>query len=367
MRPTIPYVDLAAQFAEERDELMARVTAVFESGRFINGPDVELFEQEVAAFIGVRHAVALGSGTDALILSLRALGIGAGNEVITPPNSFVASTSAIVAVGATPVFADVRADGNIDPDAVAAAVTSHTRAIMPVHLTGRMADMAPLMAIADSYGLAVIEDAAQAIGSRYDGRMAGAFGDVGCFSAHPLKNMNAAGDAGFLTTDDDAVAEKVRLYRNIGLSDHDTVTEWGRVSRMDSLQAAVLRLRLERLPSVIERRCVNVARYRARLDPAKVFAPPCRDIEFNTFHTFVVQVDRRDALKAHLAEQGIRTTIHYPIPIHLQPVAAPLGYREGDMPVCEAQAKRIISLPVHQFLHAGDIDAVVDAIHGFLP
>ena len=285
--------------------------------------------------------------------------------MITPPNSFVASTAAIVAVGATPVFADVRDDQNIDPDAIAAAVTPRTRAIMPVHLTGRVADMRPIMEIAGRHGLAVIEDAAQSIGSRYEERQAGSFGTIACFSAHPLKNLNSAGDAGFLATDDADVARNVRLLRNHGLVDRNTVEMWGTVSRMDVLQAELLRLRLARLDEVIERRRRNAETYRRLLADTPVFIPPCRNQEFNTFHVFVIQADRRNELQAYLAQEGIGTAIHYPVPIHLQPAAAALGHRRGDFPVTERQADRILSLPIHQLLGDEDQDYVAEKIRAF--
>src|ERR671937_2443241 len=240
----IPYVNLGAQFAEEKAELMPRIEAVLAGGMHVGGPEVEAFEREIAQYVGTRHAVALGSGTDALIFGMIAAGIGPGDEVITPPNSFVASTAAIVRTGATPVFADVRGDGLIDPDAVAAAVTPRTAAIMPVHLWGGVCDMDALWAIAERHGLAIIEDAAQAMGTRHRGRRAGSLGTVGCFSAHPLKIFNAVGDAGFITTDSDEIATRVRLLRNHGLVDRDTVGEFATVSRLDALQAAVLRCRL---------------------------------------------------------------------------------------------------------------------------
>lgn len=364
-RRSIPYVNLPAQFAEEREEIIACVDAVFGKGDFIAGEAVERLESALASDIGVRHVVALASGTDALILGLRALGIGPGDEVITPPNSFVASAAAIVAVGATPVFADVLPDQNIDPDAVAAAVTPRTKAIMPVHLTGRIADMDRLMPIAERHGLAVIEDAAQSIGSRYHGRSSGSFGHVGCFSAHPLKNLNAAGDAGFISTNDGDIAHKIRLWRNHGLVDRNTVAEWGTVSRLDTLQAAILETRLRRLPALIEQRRANAALYRACLAGTPLFIPPCREGEFNSFHTFVVQLDRRDALQAFLMERGVGTAIHYPIPIHLQPAAASLGHRAGAFPVTESQAKRILTLPIHQFLDGDDIPYVAGLIREF--
>lgn len=362
----IPYVDIGGQFRDDRDALMAIVEEVLESGQHVGGPWERRLEEALAPWCGTKHVVALNSGTDALMLALKALGIGPGDEVITPPNSFVASTAVIDQVGATPVFADVLADQNIDPDAVRRVITSRTKAVMPVHLTGRVADMKPIMEIAGEFGLAVVEDAAQAIGSRYDGALAGSIGDVGCFSAHPLKNLNACGDAGYLATDRDDIADYVRLARNHGLADRNTVTRFGTVSRLDSLQAAILEFRLGRLAEIIERRRANAARYRSRLDPDLVFSPPCRNIEFNTFHTFVVQVDHRDELREHLQAKGIGTAIHYPVPIHLQPAAAALGHKAGDFPVTERQAQRILTLPVHQGLDDGQIDRVAEAVNAFL-
>jgi dTDP-4-amino-4,6-dideoxygalactose transaminase len=363
----VAYVNLPAQFAAERDELMPIIEAVMASGQFIGGTEVDLFEAEVAAYCEADHAVALNSGTDALILSMAALGIGPGDEVITPPNSFVASTAAILQLGATPVFADVLPDQNVDPELIAAAITPKTRAIMPVHLTGRCADMDAIMELARAHDLLVIEDAAQSVGSRFDGKVAGAIGDVGCFSAHPLKNLNAAGDGGFVVTNNGDVAEKLRHMRNHGLINRGTVTRFGSVSRMDALQAAILRFRLARLPDTIDQRRRNADLYRARLNPEHVFMPPCRQIEYNTFHTFVVQVDRRDALQKHLADQGIGSAIHYPVPIHLQPAmtATDLTAKEGDFPMTESQAGRILTLPVHQFLSDDDIERVAATVNDF--
>jgi len=361
----VPYVNLAAQFAEERDAVLEITERVYSGGMWVGGPEVEAFEDAVAGYLGVRYAVALSSGTDALILGLRALGIGPGDEVITPPNSFVSSAAAIALLGATPVFCDVLEDQNMAPNRIEAAVTDKTRAVMPVHLTGRLADMTRIMEIADKHGLGVIEDAAQAIGSKLSGRMGGTFGDVGCFSTHPLKNLNAMGDAGFAVTDDDKLAERLRRLRNNGLEGRDTVAEWGWVARMDSLQAAILTHRLGKLDAVIEARRANAALYRDRLDAAHVFMPPERECEFNTYHTFVVQVDRRDELREHLAARGIGSAVHYPVPLHLQPAAAPLGHKAGDFPVAEEQAGCILSLPVHQFLSADDIEYVIDTVNGF--
>lgn len=362
---TVPYVDLAAQYADERDVLLPLIDRVLCSGQWVGGPAVEEFEDAAARYLGARHVVGVASGTDALILGLRALGIGTGDEIITPPNSFVASTAAILLVGAKPVFADVLPDQNIDPAAIEAAITPRTRGIMPVHLTGRMARMDGIMAIAERLGLAVIEDAAQAFGSRLNGRHAGTFGNVGAFSAHPLKNLNAMGDAGFIATDDAGLAARLQLLRNNGLADRNTVAEWGVVSRLDNVQAIILQHRLLQLDHLIAARRRNAALYRDRLDSRCIFAPPCRNEEFNTFHTFVIQVDERDALRTHLADRGVGTAIHYPVPIHLQPAAKDLGYREGDFPITERQAGRILTLPVHQFLARDDIEYVAEAITEF--
>lgn len=362
----IPYVDIGTQFAQERDDLMPIIEEILASGMYVGGPWNDKLEVALAERCGTKHAVALNSGTDALILSLAALGIGRGDEVITPPNSFVASTAVIAHVGARPVFADVLPDQNIDPAEIEKKITPKTKAIMPVHLTGRVADMGPIRSIAERHGLAVIEDAAQSIGSLYDGKPSGSLGDAGCFSAHPLKNLNACGDAGFLTTDRDDVAEYARLYRNHGLVDRNTVARFGSVSRMDQIQAAILHYRLGKMDDLIERRRNNAALYRTLLDPALVFSPPCQEIEFNSFHTFVIQVDHRDALQAHLSSLGIGTAIHYPVPIHLQPAAAYLGHKSGDFPVTELQSERIITLPIHQNLTEDEIRRVAGAVNAFL-
>jgi dTDP-4-amino-4,6-dideoxygalactose transaminase len=290
------------------------------------------------------------------------LGIGPGDEVITAPNSFIATASAIVQVGATPVFADVLPDQNIDPARVAAAITPRTRAILPVHLSGRTAHMPELLELGRRHDLRVIEDAAQAIDARRNGKAAGTFGDLGCFSCHPLKNLNAAGDAGFILADDAELAQRLRRLRSNGLIDRETALEWGVVSRLDSVQAAVLLERLPALDGVTEARRGNAQRYRELLDGIpQLFLPPCRPEEHNVFHTFVIQVDRRDELQDFLRERGIGTAIHYKIPIHLQPAARALGHGPGSFPVAERQATRILSLPVHQFLTPADLEYVASS------
>jgi dTDP-4-amino-4,6-dideoxygalactose transaminase len=362
----IPYVNLAAQFAEEKAELMPRIEAVLAGGMHVGGPEIEALEREIADYVGTRHAVALGSGTDALILGMVAAGIGPGHEVITPPNSFVASTAAIVRTGATPVFADVRLDGLIDPDAVAAAVTPRTAAIMPVHLWGGICDMEALWAIAERHGLAIVEDAAQAMGTRYRNRRAGSLGTVGCFSAHPLKIFNALGDAGYITTDSADIASRVQLLRNHGLVDRDTVREFGYVSRLDTLQATVLRYRLGRLDELIERRRCNVAFYRELLKGVPIRLPEEKPYEFHTFVNLVSQCDRRDELQKHLADKGVQTVVHYNTPIHLQPAAESLRCREGQFPVTERLCETILALPANQSLRHEDVTYVCNEIRFML-
>jgi len=362
----IPYVNLPAQADEQMPELAAIFERVVRRGSFVGaGAELERLEARLAEYCGTREAVALNSGTDALLLALKVAGIGPGDEVITPPNSFIASTAVIVHLGARPVFVDVLADQNIDPAAIERAITPKTRAIMPVHLTGRVCRMDAILEIAERHGLLVIEDAAQSIGSMFQGRKSGSFGHFGCFSAHPLKNLNAMGDAGFVTTNESAAAARMRRLRTHGMADRETVDEWGFVSRMDVLQAAILDYRLDKLPDVIAKRRENAALYQRLIKHEKVFVPPCRQDEFNTFHTFVIQVERRDDLQGHLRAIGIKTAIHYPVPIHLQPAAAGLGYRKGDFPAAERQAERILTLPVNQYMSVKDVEAVAGEVLAF--
>ena len=363
----IPYVNLPAQGREQLEDLKKILEQVVLRGSFVGThDDLAALEKRLAEYCGTAEAVALNSGTDALFLSMKVAGIGEGDEVITPPNSFVASTATIVQLGAKPVFADVLSDQNVDPEKIARAITPRTRAIMPVHLTGRICQMDEIMEVANKHGLVVIEDAAQAIGSMYKGRLAGSIGHFGCFSAHPLKNLNALGDGGFVTTNDREAAARIRRLRAHGMANRATIEEWGLVSRMDTLQAAVLNYRLDKLPDVIAKRRANAALYQKLLHHERMYVPPCRNEEFNTFHTFVVQVDKRDQLQAHLKEIGIKTAIHYPVPIHLQPAARALGHRMGDFPMTERQAERILTLPVNQYMNPSDVETVAREVVAFL-
>lgn len=360
----VPYVDFSAQYAAEKGPLLAALDQALARGQHILGDEVSAFEEALAELCGARHAVGVANGTDALVLALRALGIGRGDEVITAPNSFVASASAIALAGATPAFADVGPDQLLDPRALERAVTPRTRAVIPVHLTGKVCDMRAIRAVARKRGLAVIEDAAQAVGAEYRGRRAGSFGDAGCFSFHPLKNLNAAGDAGAIVTSDGALAERLRLLRNHGLKSRNEVLFWGFNSRLDSLQAAVLNRRLPELARIVRARRGNAERYRAGLGgvvDCPRDAEGCRDV----YHLFVIQCDRRDELQAFLKRRGISTAVHYPVPIHLQPACRGLGFKRGDFPAAERQAARILSLPVHQYLARGQIEHVIRSIRAF--
>lgn len=365
MADSVPYVDITAQWLEEREHLLPILDKVLSGGQYVGGKEVQEFEDAAKSFFGAAHVVALNSGTDALVCALAAVGVGVGDEVITPPNSFVASTAAITHLRARPVYVDVKADQNIDETLIESAIGPKTKAIMPVHLTGRMAAMQEINRVADRHGVAVIEDSAQSAGSKLFGRDAGTWGTVGCFSAHPLKNLNACGDAGFILTDNESIAGKIRSMRNHGLVDRNTVERFGFVSRMDSIQAAVLHHRLSKLPGVIQKRRENVALYRRYLNPEWVFHPQDGQGEDNSWHTFVIQVEQRDELKAHLTSKGIETAIHYPIPIHLQPAAKFLGYVKGDFPETESQAGKILTLPIHQYLDRKMIENISAEVNQF--
>jgi len=359
----IPYVNLSAQWQGDRDELLPIIDRVLGSGQYIGGVEIDNFEYDIARLCQTKYAVALDSGTDALTFALHLHGIGCGYEVITPPNSYIASTAAIVNSGAIPVFADVLPDQNIDPAKIEEAITPKTKAIMPVHLTGRMCDMDSIMAIAERNNLIVIEDAAQAIGSKYKERPSGSIGDVGCFSTHPLKNLNACGDGGFITTDNEKIYIRAKALRNHGMVDRNTVNEFGYVSRMDNLQAAILNYRLSKLEDITQKRRKNAKAYIDGVNKDTVYIPPEQDYKYNTYHTVVVQVEQRDELKEYLKENGIETAIHYPTPIHLQPASKHLGYKAGDFPVAEKQSKQILTLPVNQSLGQTDIERIISLIN----
>ena len=362
----VPYVNLAAQHAPLKERLLAAIGEVIDHSQFILGDEVAEFERRFADLCGVRYAVGVNSGTDALFFALKALGVGPGDEVITVPNSFISSTGCIALLGARPVFVDVGDDYNIDPDLVEPAITAHTRAILPVHLTGRPARMAPLVEIARSHGLPIVEDCAQAVSAEYREQPVGSFGAVGCFSLHPLKTLSGCGDGGVLTTNDAGLYEDLKQLRNIGLRTRDECVVWSHNSRLDTLQAAILLVKLDWLEEWTEKRQSNACFYQRLLDGVpQVQAPVDRPNERAVYHTFVIQADDRDGLKAHLAAHGIGAAIHYPVPIHLQKAAAGLGYSRGSFPVTERQADRILSLPVYPELGATELEYVAATLRAF--
>jgi dTDP-4-amino-4,6-dideoxygalactose transaminase len=333
----VPLLDLEAQYRPLRDEILAAITRVCDSQRFIMGPEIDGLERELAAMLGVPHAIAVSSGTDALLLALMALGIGPGDEVVTPTFSFFATAGAVSRLNAKPVLVDIDpVTFNIDPAQVAAAITPRTKAIIPVHLFGLSADMDPIMDAANRAGVPVVEDAAQAIGSTYQQRPLGAIGAFGCFSFFPSKNLGAFGDAGLLTATDPALAERARLLRTHGMKPKYYHHLVGANFRMDALQAAVLRVKAPHLAGWTDGRRANAARYRDLFHDAGLdglvtlpFEPPDR---LHIFNQFVIRTEDRDGLKRHLDAQGIGNEIYYPVPFHLQPCFADLGYREGAFP-----------------------------------
>jgi len=362
--PRVPFLDLPAQHHSIKEEIMAAVEGVLAHGNFIQGKELADFEEEFAAYCGTRFAIGVANGTDALVLALKAVGVGPGDEVITAPNSFLASASAVMMAGAKPTFVDVGDDYNLDASIMEQAITRRTKVILPVHLTGRPADMRAILDIARRRGLAVIEDAAQAVGSIYRGQKVGSFGAAGCFSFHPLKNLNACGDGGMITTDDEAIYRFAMKARNHGLRSRD---EWGFCSlnsRLDTLQAAILSVKLRHLEDWAQARRRNAAAYSRVLD-GLVQVPVEGPDERAVYQTYVVQCERRDELQRHLSERGVETKVHYPIPIHLQDATRALGYREGDFPRAEAQAKRIMSLPVHPWLSSVQLEHVIACIWSF--
>jgi dTDP-4-amino-4,6-dideoxygalactose transaminase len=366
----VPLLDLEAQHRPLRAELLAAITRVCDSQRFIQGPEVEALEQELAAFLGVRHAIGVSSGTDALLMALMALGIGAGDEVITTSYSFFATAGSIARVGARPVFVDIdRSTWNIDASAVEAAITPKTKAIIPVHLFGQSADLRPILDIARRASLPIIEDAAQAIGARYDGKPVGTWGTVGCFSFFPSKNLGAFGDAGLVTTADADLAERLRMLREHGGHTKYEHAIVGGNFRLDALQAAVLRVKLPHLPAWSAARQRNAARYRTLFAEAGLSSRVALPIEVpgrtHTYNQFVVRVADRDRLRTHLDKEGIGTEVYYPIPLHLQECFASSGHRRGAFPVAEAAAAEALALPIYGDLVAGQQQHVVDAIRTF--
>ena len=360
----VPFVDLAKHYRLIKPDVLAAMESVLDSGNYILGEEVERFEEAMAEYVGCRYVLAVANGTDALILAFKAFGIGPGDEVIVPANSFIASAGAVAMVGAKPIFCDVRNDLNIDTDLIDSLITDNTKAIMPVHLTGRPVQMKPIWNLAKQYNLRIIEDTAQAIGAKLDGKMTGNLGDIGCFSLHPLKNLSVYGDGGLMTMNDESLYHYIKRLRNHGLKDRDTCLHWGLNSRLDAIQACVAKIGLQHLDHWTKRHRQIAERYCEGLKMVvnvPVEFPGC----FAVYHNFVLLTDKRDQLQHYLGEQGIETKIHYPIPLHVQPAAEYLGYKLGDFPNTERYAKEMLSLPIYPELDDQEVDFVIEKILAF--
>ena len=359
----VPFVDLRAQYLSIKAEIDEAIARVLETTAFVLGREVEAFEAAFAEYVGARFCVGLNSGTAAVQLAVMACGLTAGDEVIVPANTFFASAEGVSTAGATPVFVDADpVSYTIDPARIEAAITERTRAIMPVHLYGQTADLDPIFEIADRHKLLVIEDAAQAHGSLYKGKRVGALSRAGCFSFYPGKNLGAYGEGGAVVTNDAEVARRVRLLRDHGSEQkyrHEIV---GYNFRLEGIQGAVLNVKLGHLDRWNDLRRAHAARYNELLAESGLTLPREMAYARHIYHLYVVQTDERDALQKRLTEAGVQTGIHYPIPIHLQPAYASLGYKAGDFPESEKQARRVLSLPMFPELTDEQIEKVTEAI-----
>jgi dTDP-3-amino-2,3,6-trideoxy-4-keto-D-glucose/dTDP-3-amino-3,4,6-trideoxy-alpha-D-glucose/dTDP-2,6-dideoxy-D-kanosamine transaminase len=363
LRVNFSYLD--RQFAD-LEAYLDDIRALVRSAELTLGPAVDEFERRFAELSGLPHAVGVGTGTDALRLPLELAGVGKGDEVITSPNTFIATVGALVATGARPVFVDSEDGFVIDPLKIEAAITSRTKAIVPVHYTGNVADMPAIATIAEQYGLTLVEDACQATAASIEGTPVGSWGVAAAFSLHPLKNLNVWGDGGVVVTRSSELDRELRLYRNHGLVNRDEVERWGINSRLDALQAVVGNRLLGSVPAITERRIANAARYDAGLAGVEgIRVPTRRPGVRHVYHLYMVRAERRDELQRFLDYAGIEAKVHYPIPIHLQKAARELGYGEGDFPSAERDARTVITLPAHPYLTDDEIDYTVDRVRAF--
>ena len=361
----IEVIDLRKRFVEEKKGLLKCINRVLKKGNLILTSELQNFENSICKYTGAKYCLGVNSGTDALMMALWSSGISKGDEVITSPISFIASVSSIIHVGAKPVFVDVGDDLNINADLIESAITKKTKAIMPVHWTGRVCDMDKILKIAKKYNLIVIEDAAQSMGSYYKKKHAGTFGKISAFSTHPLKNLNALGDGGFIVTNNSKLAKYIRKIRNHGLKSRDELEYFGFVSRMDNIQAAILNFRLTKIKKIISKRRYNATYFYRKLNKQYIFSPPEKKHEFNTYHTFVIQVPNRDKLKKFLKSRNILTYVHYPIPIHKQKAYRKMNFETLLLPVTELQSKQILSIPVHHNLTKKQLKYIVDTVNSF--
>jgi dTDP-4-amino-4,6-dideoxygalactose transaminase len=364
--PAIPFNDLSRGVAELRDELDTALARVLDSGWFVLGGEGKAFEQELAAACGATHAVGVGSGTDAIELALRALGIGPGDEVVTQANTCVPTVAAIERAGATPVLCDVEAAaGTMDPESLRQALGARTRAVIPVHLYGQCADVSAIANVCSDVGVVVVEDCAQAIGAELRGKPAGTMGKLGCFSFYPTKNLGALGDAGAVVTDDAELAERLRLVRQYGQTDRYRHVTEGVNSRLDELQAAVLRARLPHLPHWGARRTEIASAYTEALAGTAIRPLAQLDERRHAFHLYVVESPDRDALRGHLDAAGIGTLIHYPLPVHKHPPYHRLAEGPVSLALSERLCERILSLPIYPELRNDEVERVVAALRSF--
>ena len=361
-----PYSYLPQQFANS-GAILKDIKGLLEHGCYTFGPELDQFEQTFAETVGTRFALGVGSGTDALFLSLKAEDIGPGDEVITAANTFIATVGAIAATGATPVFVDAADDYTLDVSQIEAAITPKTKALLPVHYTGCAADMGTVLDIAERHGLPVIEDACQAIGTRSNGKQVGTLGVAGGFSLHPLKNLNVWGDGGVIVTNSEAIRDKINLLRNHGLASRDIVKCFGYNSRLDTLQAIVGNHLIKEIGWINDQRIRCAETYNAAFSDLSdlIRTPPNRKNDRHVYHIYILEVTDRDDLLAYLQREGVDAKIHYPAPLHLQPACKHLGYSVGDFPVSERQAKSVISLPVHQHLDNEQIELVINRVRRF--
>lgn len=360
----VPYTAFKLKNQPIREQLIRAFENVLDSGHYIQGPELALFEKEFAAYCGVAFSSGISNGTCSLHLTLRAIGVGVGDEVITAPNSFIASASTIALAGAKPVFVDVTDDMNIDPEKLEAAITSRTKAIVPVHLAGRPAKMNQINEIAKKHKLFVLEDAAQSVGAKLNGKFVGSLGDAASFSLHPLKNLHAFGDAGILTSNDSSLIKDLSIRKNHGLSNRDRCEYWSFNCRLDELQASLLRVQLRELPRWTEERRQLAFRYHEILKPY-VRVPEEGNGEYHVYQTYVILADRRDELLAYLRANEVEALVHYPTPIHMQPAAQSLGYAPEDFPVTLRLSKQIMSLPLYPGLTHEQQDYVADLFKKF--
>jgi len=362
----VPLLDLAAQYREVEAEVKSAIDRVLESHSYILGPEVAKLEEEIARLSGAGYGIGVSSGSDAILATLMALGIGPGDEVIVPTFTFFATAGCVSRVGAKPVFVDILPDTfNIDPDAIAAAINERTRAIIPVHLYGQCADMDRIQALADRHKLAVIEDAAQAIAAKYKGKPAGGIGTAGTLSFYPTKNLSAMGEGGMVVTNDDDLAQKLRHVRDHGQNPRYYYHYIGGNFRLDGIQGAVLRVKLQRLAKWTQARQANAARYSEQLANSSATVPITQDGCEHVYHQYTIRSPRRDDLQKHLAEAGIGSGVYYPLPLHVQPCFSYLGGKEGSCPVAELAAKEVLSLPISPEMSDEQQQYVIDTIQRF--